>query len=64
MRSQGTLTPAGSAVVLQLYGGAVRSAVHVDRDLVRLQSGLLGETGGAETLQTEPCSEDMKEKVR
>ena len=51
--SQGTLAPARPSVVLQLYGGAVRRAVDVDRDLVRLQPGLLGQTGGAQTLQTE-----------
>ena len=59
MTSQGTLAPARPSVVLQFYAGAVGRAVHVDRDLVRLQPGLLGQTGGAQTLQTETWSEDL-----
>ena len=59
MTSQGTLAPARPSVVLQLYGGAVRRAVDVHRYLVRLQPGLLGQTGGAQTLQTETWSEDL-----
>jgi len=35
-RAQGTLTSAGTPVVLQLDTRAVRSAVHVHRDLVLL----------------------------
>ena len=57
MRSQGTLTPAGSAVVLQLYAGAVRSAVHVHRDRVDLQLRLLGQTVAAQAVQAESCNE-------
>ena len=40
-RAQGTLAPAGTAVVLQLDTRAVRGAVHVHRDGVPLQLRLL-----------------------
>ena len=46
-RAQGTLTPAGTAVVLQLDTGAVRGAVHVDNHRVFLQLGLLRRAAGA-----------------
>ena len=55
--AQGTLAPAGAAVVLQLDGGAVGRAVHVDCDRVNLQLGLLGQTGTAQAVQTESCNE-------
>ena len=43
-------------MVLQLYTGAVRRAVHVHRDGVDLHLRLLGETGAAEAVQTETCN--------
>ena len=54
--AQGTLAPAGPSVVLQLYAGAVRGAVHVHRDLVRLKSGLLWQTGASQAVQTQAWS--------
>ena len=51
--AQGTLAPAGAAVVLQLDGGAVGRAVHVDHHRVTFQLGLLRGTAGAQTVQTE-----------
>ena len=52
-RAQGTLTSAGTPVVLQLDTRAVRGAVHVDRDLVLLQLGLLWQAGGPQAFQTQ-----------
>ena len=40
-------------MVLQLDAGAVGRGVDVDCDGVHLHLGLLGHTGGAETVQTE-----------
>ena len=51
--AQGTLAPAGAAVVLQLDGGAVGRAVHVHHHRVTFQLGLLRGTAGAQTVQTE-----------
>ena len=52
-RAQGTLTSAGTPVVLQLDTRAVRGAVHVHRDLVLLQLGLLWQAGGPQAFQTQ-----------
>ena len=52
-RAQGTLTPAGTTVVLQLYAAAVRGAVHVHRDRVDLNLRLLREAGAAQAVQAE-----------
>ena len=48
-----TLAPARAPVVLQLYAGAVRRAVHVDHHRVRLQLGLLRGAARAQAVQTQ-----------
>ena len=44
-------------MVLQLYAGAVRGAVHVHRDRVNLNFRLLREAGATQAVQTESCNE-------
>ena len=56
-RAQGTLTSAGTPVVLQLDTRAVRGAVHVHRDGVNLHLRLLREAGAAQAVQAESCNE-------
>ena len=55
-----TLAPARAPVVLQLYAGAVRRAVHVDHHRVRLQLGLLRGAARAQAVQTQTwkCQDD------
>ena len=48
-----TLAPARAPVMLQLYAGAVRRAVHVDHHRVGLQLGLLGGAARAQAVQTQ-----------
>ena len=48
-----TLAPARAPVVLELYAGAVRRAVHVDNHRVRLQLGLLRGAARAQAVQTQ-----------
>ena len=52
-RAQGTLTSAGTPVVLQLYTRAVGGAVHVHRDGVNLHLRLLRKAGAAQAVQAE-----------
>ena len=50
------LLPARPPVVVELYGGAVGSGVHIDHYIVLLQLGPFRCTGGPEGAQTQPCA--------
>ena len=49
-----TVAPTWSPVVLQLNAGAVGGPIDIHRHGVHLYLGLLGNTGGAQTIQTQP----------
>lgn len=49
-----TVTPTRAPVVLQLNAGAVGGPIHIHRHGVHLHLGLLGDTGGAQAVETQP----------
>ena len=57
--AQGTLAPAGPSVVLQLYAGAERGAVHVHRDRVNLQLCLLWKAGTSQAVQAKTLNKPV-----